>query len=109
MMTIPSEKRKYARLSVQEPLHYCGREEINNALTIDIGRGGLSFKTSHFMPVQTPLSLTVYIHKRPLSVAGKTVWVRKMPHGDRYAVGFEFSEISSWALENIINLENEID
>lgn len=109
MVNIPSEKRKYARLSVREPVHYCSWKEISNALTIDIGRGGLSFKTSHFMPVRTPLSLTVYVNERPLTVVGKTVWIRKMPHEDRYAVGFEFNELSTWALRNIINLESEID
>lgn len=108
MFCKPTEKRKYQRFLLSVPLQYRYSVKINNALLYDIGRGGLKFTTTDFIPVNTSLTAVILMKEEPLKVDGEIAWVCKVPFGDRYMIGLRFREVSQRVAERIDNLENTL-
>lgn len=108
MFCKPTEKRKYQRILLNVPLQYRYSVKINNALLYDIGRGGLKFTTTDFIPVNTSLAVAILMKEEPLKGEGEIAWVRKVPFGDRYVIGLKFREVTQRAMERIVYLEDTV-
>lgn len=89
------EKRRFPRITFKAPLHYQirGTPEFSNAVTNDLGLGGLNFVTDKFITPRTSVGLEVYVLSRILSPIGRVAWSSPLAHSDRYKVGVEFLEL----------------
>lgn len=88
-----SNLRKYERTPYPEPVQYrrLPGDEPLGCVACDCSRGGLRFKSQDFIPLKTNLFFDMMSPTREvMQVAGKVVWVQRVPHGEMYQVGVEF-------------------
>lgn len=102
------EKRKHSRFNTGVPMQYRYLTKVSNALSRDIGRGGVCFTATDFIPVNTLLFVALLPKDEPLRASGKIVWVQKVPYGERYNIGLQFTEINDYNKERIVNLESRL-
>ena len=102
------EKRSFDRLQTHLPLsyQYKGGVQKGNTLTRDIGKGGIRFITSEFIPRLTNLILE--FHPTPQSEAiktmGRVVWTQKIRYSEQYNVGVEFVDFPEHRREDILKI-----
>jgi len=90
------EKRRFQRLEVKSPLRFQSRGESGfaNAVTSNIGLGGLGFTSDSFIVPGTVLDLEIKLLSNALSPVGRIAWSQPLPHSSRYQIGLEFVEVS---------------
>jgi len=94
MATSFEEKRSFPRIRLRIPIH-CkvrGEGECSNAVSDNIGLGGIGFINDKFIAPQTFLMLEVNVLSRLLSPIGRIAWANSLPHSNRYQLGVEFIE-----------------
>ena len=89
------ERRRFPRINLHAPLRYqiLGEAGYDNAISDDIGMGGLSFISDKFTAPATCLILEVNILSRILKAVGRIIWSSHLPHSDRSRFGIEFIEV----------------
>lgn len=103
-----SERRETDRYSEQFELEF----ELDHdshfyaGLSQDISEGGLFVATYHYVPVGTPLRLTLELRDgERLEARGEVRWVREVVFGDlRPGIGVAFTELSPVARERITRM-----
>ena len=92
MQTLYEEKRKDSRLNISMPLRYQirGTQESGNAVTKNLGPGGLSFIVEKFIKPETHIALDVNVFSKNINSIGTVRWAGSLPHSDRYQLGLEF-------------------
>lgn len=88
------EKRRFNRVGLRASLRYQirGSHEFNNAVSGDIGVGGLGFVIDKYIAPSSNLSLQINVLSRILNPIGRVTWIRPLPRSDRYHLGLEFVE-----------------
>ncbi len=89
------EQRKSRRFPLSEGVQYRrspGQEPVG-CLSCDLSSGGIRFRAQEFIALHSELFLEIPLPTRDiLQVAGKVAWVQRIPHGEMYQVGVEFTE-----------------
>ena len=95
------ERRRFVRVASDLPVQLKRLPQdfptsINNSLAQDISEGGLRISSFYFYPVNSKVTLEVFMRQgtEPVKAVGKVVWVEQLPYQERYRVGLEFSDIN---------------
>ena len=92
-----AEQRRHPRVSLASPLRYQFKNthRFGSTVGLDISEGGLKFFSEEFMPIGTSMVLEICLGSmlKFINAVADVVWLRKMPHSERYQVGLKFSEI----------------
>ena len=103
-----TERRQAERYSEQFDLEF----ELDHdshfyaGLSQDLSEGGLFVATYHYVPVGTPLRLSLELRDgERLEARGEVRWVREVVFGDlRPGIGVAFTELSATAREQIARI-----
>ena len=91
------ERRSSSRIRAYRPLRLQvpKTHRVVETLTKDLGMGGICCISSTLFPVLTELTveLTLSTGREPLSIRGKTVWFRMIPHSEQFDLGIAFQEM----------------
>jgi hypothetical protein len=89
------EQRRYPRMSFLEPVEYrttSGRES-EGCLASDYSIGGMQLVSQKFISLNTHLLLDFISPTRKfLQMAGKVIWVQRVPHLESYRLGISFEK-----------------
>lgn len=90
----PEEKRSFPRLKLKTLLRYHARgiAEFSNAVSEDLGIGGIGFTGERFIAPKTPLMLEINLLSRIFNTVGEVAWAAPIQHSDRYRLGVKFVE-----------------
>ena len=92
------ERRKAARHRTYHPVRIAKSREpkIVETLTKDVSEGGVRCVSSELFPVSSDLGveMTLFKGEESLSVKGKAVWFRMIPHSDQFDLGISFLDMS---------------
>ena len=102
------EKRKHERYDAHVPLHFNKlspnqNSEGTGSVTRNLGRGGICFRASEFIPLAQRLILALSVPqiKDSIKVISKVAWIKKVEPGDEYEVGIQFLEMKKKDKESI--------
>jgi len=93
-----ADNRIFNRVDFKEPVEYYYRPGDNpsGCLGFDISEGGIRFKTDHFIPLNTDVTLQFMLRsKQMVEMTGRIAWIQKVPHCESYEVGLEFNDTDS--------------
>ncbi|MBI4597973.1 MAG: PilZ domain-containing protein [Candidatus Omnitrophica bacterium] len=92
------ERRKTERVRTYHPVRiYKQREpKVVETLTKDVSAGGVRCVSPQLFPISSDLGveMTLFKGEESLSVKGKAVWFRMLPHSDQFDLGISFLELS---------------
>jgi hypothetical protein len=89
------EQRRYSRMNFSEPVNYrrIPGQEPEGCLACDYSPGGMQFVSQKFFSLNTRLFMDFMSPTREfLQIAGKVVWIRRVPHLESYQYGVSFEE-----------------
>lgn len=101
------ERRRYVRIPESSQISYevipCLKSE--NYITKDISEGGIRFLVHEFIPKDSVLKIRLTLKKITFSfeAVAKIMWIRQLPHNDKYEVGVEFMDMPKKAAEYLVN------
>jgi len=89
------EKRRSPRLTLRTPMRYQvrGVSSFDNALSDNIGKGGMAFISDRFIAPSTTVMLEINILSRILRPVGRIAWSSTIPRSNRNRLGIEFIEL----------------
>ena len=94
---VTPERRRTPRVHAYRPvrLHKPNTTGVCETLAKDLSVEGLRFLSPTWFPVATDLRVDLLLSDgtEPLSVAGRAVWFRVMPHSDQFEVGLSFKQM----------------
>ena len=95
---ITQERRSTPRVRAYRPvrLHAPHNPRVVETLTKDLSIGGLRCLSPMVLPVSSEVNVELMpsTGEEPISLTGKTVWFRLLPHTEQCDVGISFKEIS---------------
>lgn len=99
------ERRHFPRVNFRTPIRFeiVGESEFDNAVSIDLSVGGLSFVSNDFISPSTELILEINILSRVLKSSGRVVWSYHLPHSDRNRFGVEFLKFDTFEKQYLAN------
>lgn len=89
------EQRKYPRENFSEPVQYQLKQggSPQGCLACDYSEGGLRLTSQKFISLHTRLFLDFITPAQGLRrIAGKVVWVRRIPYPESYQFGISFEK-----------------
>ena len=94
---IGTERRRAPRVRVYRPvrLRKPSLPPVFETLTKDLSLDGMRCLSPTWFPVSSDLNveLTLSDGEEPLSVTGRTMWFRVIPHSDQFEIGFSFQHM----------------
>ena len=101
------ELRKYVRIPEDSQILYkvIPSEKSGEYLTKDISQGGIRFLVHSFIPKDSNLRVRLTLHNADVAIEAlvRLVWIKEVPHSERYEVGVRFIDIPPKATEYLIN------
>ena len=112
-MTAVDEKRKVRRFDFREAIEYQvieGSQDIERTtpserkfinlrrgcLGFDLSEEGLRLYTDDFIPLHKEMLVNFQLRNQEMiELAGRVVWIQKVPHGEYYHIGLKFSDSAS--------------
>ena len=98
-MQFVMEKRKHrrlpARLSLKYRLLQDSPPKLRHTQSIEISNGGMSFRNSEFISVQSPVlvEFTLPLAHRPISFVSEVAHTREHPVENHFIIGIEFQQL----------------
>lgn len=91
------ERRTTPRLRAYRPvrLHHAGGPRLVETLTKDLAVGGLRCLSPVLFPVSTEVSIELILSTgaEPLTMRGRTIWFRTIPHSEQFDLGLSFIDL----------------
>jgi len=93
------EKRKHPRFQSKRALKYHllrnSPPQIQHSHSIDVSEEGMSFRSSEFIPHQTPvlIEFTPPDMHRPMSFVSEVVHAREHAEGNHFIIGMQFEHM----------------
>lgn len=99
------ERRRFTRVNLRTPIRFeiVGESEFDNAVSVDLSVGGLSFVSNKFISPETSLALEINVLSRVLKTVGKVVWTYHLPHSDWNRFGVEFVKFDPFERQYLSN------
>jgi c-di-GMP-binding flagellar brake protein YcgR len=99
------ERRRFPRVNFRAPIRFevVGEPDFDNAVSIDLSDGGLSFANNKFLAPSTDLILEISVLSRVLKAIGKVVWSYHLPHSDNHRFGIEFIKFDPFEKQYLSN------
>lgn len=95
---IGRERRRAPRVRAYRPvrLHKPPTPGVFETLTKDLSSEGMRCLSPTWFPVSTDLNAEVVLSDgdEPISVTGRAIWCRMVPHSDQFEVGLSFQGMS---------------
>lgn len=92
------ERRSSPRVPTYQPirLQKSGAPSVVETLTKDLSAGGVRCLSMTLFPVSSDLSVELVLTagEELLSVSGRAVWFRMIPHSDQFDVGISFESLT---------------
>ena len=96
------QKRKFPRFPFRDAVSYHlyqTPQKFGGCLAYDIGEGGVKINFHDFIPLGTEITLKMRLGQKSTSriidIAGRVVWVIRVPFSDYYQVGVKFIDTIS--------------
>ena len=97
MEALPSERRRWPRLSSHVPVRYqdIATHRYTETLSNNLGGGGVQCVTHEFLPASRELLLEISLYRAtpPVKARARVAWIQKVAHADQYRVGLEFLQL----------------
>lgn len=92
------DRRKHPRIRAYLPVSLQPRDnpKTMQTLTKDLSVEGLRCLSPEAIPVATEfrVQLTLGAGYEPVTLQGRTQWLRSIPYGDQFEIGLSFPEVS---------------
>lgn len=91
------ERRAFKRFRFQQPVEFQTKEpsQTIGSLSGDISEGGIRLKLFKFLPINSQITLSVYLDSlQVVECHGRVVWIEEEPASERFEVGIEFESTS---------------
>lgn len=89
------EKRVDERTEKSIPIMYSFKSDESKRVddgevTLNISKGGMYFNTDHEIPVDSKITLKLYIVEKTVICQGEVAWTRKEDNDDTWHIGLKF-------------------
>jgi len=94
---ILSERRMFARLRIKLPLKFSeeGKEEKEEAQTVDISANGIGFISKKRLLPETNLEIQLrWEESEPLHLKGRVIWSKELENNQGYRTGVNLEEVN---------------
>ena len=91
---VPADRRRARRIRLTESVQYqlTDSADFGGSRAVDISETGVQILLNDFIPLQSQLKLRVELTKgNVVDCMGRVVWVTKLPLGENYQAGLEFT------------------
>ena len=101
------DRRRYERAKVACPLQVkaiaVDSPVIRNSFCNNMSPVGMAFTSFDFYPVDGKVHLNILsaAMNKVMEVIGRVVWVREIPHQNRYKIGVEFEDCSDSFVDKV--------
>jgi c-di-GMP-binding flagellar brake protein YcgR len=92
------ERRSFKRFKFQQPVEFHTKDTslVAGSLSGDISQGGIRLRLFKFLPIQSEVTLSVYLNPTQLlECSGRVVWIEEDPGSERFQIGIEFERKES--------------
>ncbi len=96
--TSQNERRQFKRVGHSEAVEFQYKSDFmgNGSLSCDLSESGIRLTVNDFVALGTEMFLQIRLGAENfVSCNGRVVWVRQLPHSERYQLGVEFMDTSS--------------
>lgn len=94
---IETERRRAPRVRAYRPvrLRKPSLPPVVETLTKDLSLDGMRCLSPTWFPVSSDLNVELILSngEEPISVTGRAVWFRVIPHSDQFEMGFSFQHV----------------